>query len=74
MSGRRNDCVQEIFSVISAFFMFLQIFNHPKLMADQIPLDDDMTIRRAYCYYKLEYTETTRVGYHAFARWYPTLY
>ena len=32
-----------------------------KLMADQIPLDDDATIRRAYCYYKLEYTETTRL-------------
>lgn len=32
-----------------------------KLLAEQIPLDDDITIRRAYCYYKLEYNETTRI-------------
>jgi hypothetical protein len=32
-----------------------------KLLKDQIPLDDDTTIKRAYCYYKLEYNETTRL-------------
>jgi len=32
-----------------------------KLLADQLPLDDDATIRRAYCYYKLDYNETTRL-------------
>ena len=32
-----------------------------KLLADQLPLDDDATISRAYCYYKLEYNETTRL-------------
>ncbi len=32
-----------------------------RLLQDQLPLDDDATIRRAYCYYKLEYNETTRL-------------
>ena len=32
-----------------------------KITAEQSPLDDDMTIRRAYCYYKLDYNETTRL-------------
>ena len=32
-----------------------------RLLKDQIPLDDDATIKRAYCYYKLEYNETTRL-------------
>lgn len=32
-----------------------------KLLKDQIPLDDDATIKRVYCYYKLEYNETTRL-------------
>ena len=32
-----------------------------KLLEEQLPLDDDATIRRAYCYYKLEYNETTRL-------------
>ena len=31
------------------------------ISAEQIPLDDDATIRRAYCYYKLEYNESTRI-------------
>ncbi|MCQ2501859.1 MAG: transposase [Lachnospiraceae bacterium] len=32
-----------------------------KLLEEQLPLDDDATIRRAYCYYNLEYNETTRL-------------
>lgn len=31
------------------------------IMADRTPLDDDATIKRAYCYYKLKYNETTRI-------------
>ena len=32
-----------------------------KLLKDQFPLDDDITIKRAYCYFKLDYNETTRL-------------
>ena len=32
-----------------------------KLLKDQFPLDDDVTIKRAYCYFKLDYNETTRL-------------
>ena len=32
-----------------------------KLLSDQLPLDDDITIKRAYCYFNLEYNETTRL-------------
>ena len=32
-----------------------------KLLKDQLPLDDDVTIKRAYCYFKLDYNETTRL-------------
>ncbi len=32
-----------------------------KILSEQLPLDDDTTIRRAYCYYKLDYDETTRI-------------
>ena len=31
------------------------------ILADRIPLDDDATIKRAYCYYKLKYNENTRI-------------
>ncbi len=30
-------------------------------MADLTPLDDDATIKRVYCYYRLKYNETTRI-------------
>ena len=32
-----------------------------KLLKDQFPLDDDITIKKAYCYFKLDYNETTRL-------------
>ena len=32
-----------------------------KLLKDQLPLDDDVTIKKAYCYFKLDYNETTRL-------------
>ena len=32
-----------------------------RILKDQVPLDDDVTIKRAYCYYKLDYNETTRL-------------
>ena len=32
-----------------------------KLLKDQFPLDDDITIKRADCYFKLDYNETTRL-------------
>ena len=32
-----------------------------KLLKDHFPLDDDITIKKAYCYFKLDYNETTRL-------------
>lgn len=31
-----------------------------QILAEQIPLDDDATIKRAYCYYNLDYNQSTR--------------
>lgn len=31
------------------------------ILGDRTPLDDDATIKRAYCYYKLKFNETTRI-------------
>ncbi len=32
-----------------------------EILREGAPLDDDATIRHAYCYYKLDYNETTRI-------------
>ena len=32
-----------------------------KLLTEQLPLDDDVTIKRVYCYFRLDYNETTRL-------------